>query len=256
MGGFDTLSDRLQLDDIANPNTTPEAIVESLLDGLPCPESVRRAKHDAIFRVALHSIVQVLMRVGAVMAEWQKLNFSDTFELPRRVTNRLNQISEQLDVFGQSGQSAADDRYELLYRDYLLQRFYRVEAGTVRMTTNLEVDLRELFVMPRVMTRPMRSLHDTEPDDVTTLMDLAAARQFFADRSESDRNEDERAALEQVKQAAQCVIVGAPGSGKSTFLLLLYHSGKPNEPLPDASCHRRNDLWLGAFPFSRSPYVT
>ncbi len=38
---------------------------------------------------------------------------------------------------------------ELSYRDY--QRFHRVEAGTGRMTTNLDVDLRELFVMPRVL---------------------------------------------------------------------------------------------------------
>ncbi|ETW95225.1 MAG: hypothetical protein ETSY1_31530 [Candidatus Entotheonella factor] len=218
LSGFNTLSDRLRLDDIANPNTTPEAIVESLLDGLPCRESVQRAIHDTVFRVALNSIVQVLMRVGAVMAEWQKLKFSDTFELPRRVTHRLNQISEQLDAIGQSGTSAADERYELLYRDYLMQRFYRVEAGTVRMTTNLEVDLRELFVMPRVIARPMRSLHDAEPDEAATLMNLAAARQFFADRNGSDQNEDEQAALEQVRDTALCVIIGAPGSGKSTFL--------------------------------------
>ncbi|WP_176722345.1 hypothetical protein [Candidatus Thiosymbion oneisti] len=45
---------------------------------------------------------------------------------------------------------AADERYELTYRDYLMQRFHRVEAGMVKMTTNLNVDLQELFVMPRV----------------------------------------------------------------------------------------------------------
>ena len=132
------------------------------------------------------------MRVGSVMAEWQKLNFSSTYELPRRVTNSLNQISAQLDVFSQSGQSAADDRYELIYRDFLLQRFHRVEAGTVRMTTNLDVDLRELFVMPRVLARTMRGqTDDSELADMSVLMNLAAARQFMADRGESAQKEEE-----------------------------------------------------------------
>jgi hypothetical protein len=147
---------------------------------MPCPVEVQQAGHDAIYRVALHSVVQVLMLVGPVMAEWQKLNFSKTFEMPRRVVNRLNQISEQLDALGQSGQTAADERFELSYSDYILQRFHRIEAGTVRMTTNMDVDLRELFVMPRVLPRPSRKKpDDTEQTDAVALMDLAAARRFF-----------------------------------------------------------------------------
>ena len=114
------------------------------------------------------------------MAEWQRLSFSSTFELPRRVVNRLNQISEQLDALGRSGQAAADGRYELSYRDYLLQRFHRVEAGTVRMTTNLDVDLRELFVMPRLLPRPApKKGNGAAPGDLGALMDLATARKSF-----------------------------------------------------------------------------
>ena len=55
------------------------------------------------------------------MAEWQRLRFASTFELPRRIVDRLNQISEQLELLGRSGTSAADERFELGYRDYLLQ---------------------------------------------------------------------------------------------------------------------------------------
>ena len=152
--GFAALADLLKLDDIANPNVTPESKVDELLKHLPVPEPVLQNRHDTIYRVALHSVVQVLMLVGPVMAEWQKLGFSSTFELPRRIVGRLNQISEQLDTLGRAGETAADERYELTYRDYLLQRFHRVDAGTVRMTTNLDVDLRELFVMPSLRSRP------------------------------------------------------------------------------------------------------
>jgi hypothetical protein len=181
LAGFTPLRSLLKLADISNPNVTPEAVVENLLArSLPIPEAVQQVGQESVFRVALHSIVQVLMLVGPVMTEWQKLKFSSTFELPRRILNRLNQISEQLDALGSSRQAAADERFELSYRDYLLQRFHRVEAGTVRMTTNLDVDLRELFIMPRVLPRKAsKEEHGTELSKEAVLMDLAAAREFY-----------------------------------------------------------------------------
>lgn len=83
---------------------------------------------------------------------------------------------------GGSGQNAADQRFDLLHRAYLLQRFHRVEAGTVRITTSLDVDLRELFVMPRVLVREDRD--DTCPEprlrgrlrELKQRMDQIAAR--------------------------------------------------------------------------------
>lgn len=155
LDGFSTIGDQLQLADIANPNVTPEGIADRLLEGLAIPDSVQEAEHETVFRLGLHAVVQVLLLVGPVAVEWQKLNFSRTFELPRRIVSRLNQISQQLDALGQAGQAAADELFELSYRDYLLQRFHRIEAGTVRMTTNVTVDLRELFVMSRLHRRPV-----------------------------------------------------------------------------------------------------
>lgn len=209
----------LDLERIANPNISPEALVVELLKDHP-PSIQLTEIQQALLRVALHSIVQVMTLVGPVMAEWQKLNFSDSFEPPKKIVDRLNRISEQMNTQGRPN-PAEDERYELIYRDYLMQRFHRVEAGTVKMTTNLNVDLRELFVMPKVL---LRNGEKKTSSDSTELMDLNLARQRFDDNRFSPRGLERKkpaigiSALEQIKQAGRTVLVGAPGGGKSTFL--------------------------------------
>lgn len=222
--GFLSLHDLIRLDDIANPNRTPEALVEELLKSHPCPTAVGEAGSGAVYRVALHLTVQVLMLVGPVMTEWQRLSFSSTYEMPRRIVTQLNQITEGLKAFTGAGQAAADERYELAYRDHLLQRFYRVEAGTVRMTTNLNVDLRELFVMPRLTVRAKRNgSKDGGQLDAEALMNLSAARAIFGEdnrpetTSDSDKKDQGVVAVDQIKRSSRNIIVGTPGSGKSTF---------------------------------------
>lgn len=172
------------------------------------------------------------------MAQWQTVNFSSTFELPRRVVEQLNVITDQINTLGSSGQAAADERFELTYRDYLLQRFHRVEAGTVKMTTNMDIDLRELFVMPRVLARPQRrkKADAAKVSDSSLPMSLAAARRIFGtvigvdepsgkEKQRANREKEGKKkkkgngvpALSQVRRTLRNVIVGLPGSGKSTF---------------------------------------
>jgi energy-coupling factor transporter ATP-binding protein EcfA2 len=124
----------------------------------------------------------------------------------------------------QHGQGAADEGYELGYRDYLLQRFHRVEAGTVKMTTNQDVDLRELFVMPRV--RPRTGEAGTAEGESSAPATLAVARGRLvenlaprpATRPSTEPDEKNPTVLKWVKENRRAIIVGTPGSGKSTFV--------------------------------------
>lgn len=225
LNGFANLASLLALDRIARPNLAPESVVEELLTEMPCPHALQQSRQDAVYRVALHSVVQTLMLVGRVMAEWERLKFVSTFELPRRIVEQLNLITEQLGAVSASGQSAADERFELTYRDYLLQRFHRVEAGTVRMTTSMDVDLRELFVMPHVLVRPKTTQESAAKlVDAKIPLSLAAAREIFGavlEASTLPDSEEKKGeglqALKQIKGSRRNVIVGLPGSGKSTL---------------------------------------
>ena len=87
--GFTYLYNLIKLEDVANPNRTPEALVEEILKRYPCPSAVSEVGSQAIYRVALHLTVQVLMLVGPVMTEWQRLSFSSTFEMPRRIVSQI-----------------------------------------------------------------------------------------------------------------------------------------------------------------------
>ena len=217
------LGDLLSLEDLSSTYTNPEDLAIRPSEKLDFQASEGEKKPRAIFRESVHSVVQVLLLVGPVMAEWQRLRFATTFELPRRIVDRLNQISAQLELLGRAEPALADERFELGYRDYLLQRFFRIEAGTVRMTTNLAIDLRALFVMPRVRSRGSSDASPGSESEARAPIKLAEARARFSGKGMKRASAElplaaSISALEKVLEQPRNVLIGVPGIGKSTFL--------------------------------------
>jgi len=222
-----TACQKIQFETISKTGVAPESFMAALEDSIRSGEAITPQQEPAV-RWALFLIIQSLLLVGPIMAEWQKLKFPTTFQLLNRVAGQLDRISQQIDSVrgGEPSTIDADVRFELSYRDYLMQRFYRVEAGTIRMTTNMNVDLRQLFVMPRVRRRKAVPKLPAAVKLDAGLMDLAAARRLFGQQESAGSSlsnkqaskERSHPALEQVHRADRIVFIGAPGSGKSTFL--------------------------------------
>jgi len=228
LDGLRPLTEVYDWERIANPNETHEVVAAELLESVQIPSCVTAARHENTYRLVFGVVTQAVMRVAPVLAGWKRYNFSRTYEVPRQLNARLEQIAEQYETLGTGRINSVDERFELTYRDYLMQRFLGVEAGTVRMATNLNVDLKTLFVMPRVRLRKQAAggggaLSKRAADDLLMLSDL---KREFANRMHqhgipqdaSDNSKNVLTAWDAVQQASRAVLVGPPGAGKSTFL--------------------------------------
>ena len=132
LSGFQKMGQLLSLEDISNSNVTTEAIAEDLLGRLPCPQTVQ-ISHSAIYRTALHTVVQVLMQVGPVMAEWQKLSFSKT---RRTLFSSRNFVKDSLSALTQSGSLSASPP-EVLYMSLMYSSIEILPSPSLSMSSRV-----------------------------------------------------------------------------------------------------------------------
>ena len=215
----------IPFEDVWPPGGSAEARARSLANRIRPPEWSEA--QSARFGIALESLVASLWQAGAVFHAWQEVGFSASYEPPQALARRLEALADA--VTDRSRLDAAlDERFELAYRDYLLQRFARLDAGTLRAVSAATIGVDDLFVMPTVERRTLARAFADAPDEVLRDdeddeddEDDGQSRAATGDQQAQWRTRGQTSADEALFEGKQRlkVLIGAPGSGKSTLLL-------------------------------------
>lgn len=215
--------------DFRNPSAIPDAVAREFLAKKRIPVDVKTAGHESTYRVAFSMILRVLILAAPTLAEYEKVKFPREFEKIRVLVATIRNWAEQLETLSAKGNFSRDTSFEHTYRNELLQRAYRVDVGAMRVGPTQAVDIRDLFVRPKLIIRREQLKADEEatavsdPDCVESgFLTLQAARNsIFSDRRDvgSDKQEDPRLdAVEFLRERRRVVLVGLPGGGKSTLV--------------------------------------
>jgi len=219
LNGLACLKDRVDEEEISNPNLNLDTVAAALQLSVPCPRQVIQSDNQPLFALTIRAIAGLLMLVAPIFREWQKTQFSRAYQAPSRITDRLLRSSELLgwpDLWTKQGE---DERFDLFYRDYLLQRFATLPGGLFRMASKVEVDLQEVFVEPCVLEIQKELTQGTSDPREGRPATVAAARRQLegTELARNDATEDPSATAF-VCAHRRALLVGPPGAGKSTLL--------------------------------------
>ncbi len=190
---IDSLFDAIRLaiaaigpDDVWPPLGLAEARAQEV--GGPPRSPDWQREQSARFGVALDLVFSALWQAGEVLHAWAQVQFGVEYEPPRQLVRQLHDLGgRQPNRPVPTPAYTDDDSFEARYRDYLLQRWGRLDVGTLRAVSSVTVRLGDLFVLPSVA-------HGGVSDRPADTAVFDGATRFT-------------------------VMLGPPGSGKSTLLL-------------------------------------
>jgi hypothetical protein len=197
--------------ELSPPGGSPEARAEAIGNSIGSDDWPPGLQARA--RVALELVVAAVWQAGAVFHAWEQVKFSDQYEPPRTLVRQLEELDSRAARRPEPPNEAKDEQFELQYRDYLLQRWGRIEVGTLRAVPAVAIGVDDLFVMPRVASTkgvirpPDDALFEHTPrlqrlTDPPNRGEIRPADEALFDRSTRLKS-----------------LIGPPGIGKSTLLL-------------------------------------
>jgi hypothetical protein len=169
-------------------------------------------------------VLRHLILAGPLLADWERATFPRVFESLASLEKKLYEWSESPRGSSSKPGRSLDERFETRFRTELLQRAYGVDIGAIRIGTTQAVDIRDLFVPPKLTFRKLErgecaSVEAVESAGVDAPLSLIAARQMLERPNETLTKDNPRhSAVETLTTKPRVVLVGLPGSGKSTLL--------------------------------------
>ncbi len=177
-------------------------------------------------RAAARLVADALTRAGPVLGAWRRAGLADDFPPLRALAADLAGAADRSGPSA-AGAGSADARFELRYRDWLVQHRAAAPTAGFAATGSRPVDLRTLFVPPSltpVDPRGTRGIAGGMASAGSVGRVEARARPFAPTGPAApalDAGAATAALWEILARHPRLAIAGPPGSGKSTLLAWL-----------------------------------
>jgi len=189
----------------------------------------------ALLREVLTEVVAETVRLRPAIEEWEKRNWDRNFDLLGAIGEDTRATREDVRVIRETmeGPTKLDDakaeRFEKLYRNWLAKDTSRIRLLGIRTPEVVDFDLETAWVDLGVAALRQTALPGELPGALQEIASLEAMRK----RLESVRREWGAAKARSVDailgHQRRLVIVGAPGSGKTTLMRYVAHLAAKGE---------------------------
>jgi hypothetical protein len=191
-----------------------EKFSESIITEYGVPSNIREKKLEWPFKMTLQIVCYSLCEIGVCLSEWEKEGWRKDFE----AFDKLFKNQElNLATLGPGGEGTLDERFERIYKSFILRRFSQIDTATLRFSSNLFVRLLAIFVQPDVVIVDNEKKESGSCNLEITSSTLVIERQKLLGNNEGS-NLERHQAEDMIVKLSRCVVIGLPGSGKTTLL--------------------------------------
>ncbi|MBM3475676.1 MAG: NACHT domain-containing protein [Armatimonadetes bacterium] len=188
----------------------------------------------ALLREVLTEVVAETVRLRPAIEEWEKRNWDRNFDLLGAIGEDTRATREDVRVIRETmeGPTKLDDakaqRFERLYRAWLAEDTSRIRLLGIRTPEVVDFDLETAWVDLGVAALRQTAPAGELPEELEEIASLETVRRRLR-RARHEAGEPAGSVDAMLAVQRRLVIVGAPGSGKTTLMRYLAHLAAKGE---------------------------